>query len=458
MIWHSVIRHIKTLMIILLAASAMYLTTRLWFEELSGSSVNNVMPMLLSRAQPETDSGPNFFVKPARIVTSFGENRYDIMYNKIDESIQKRDCDEAISLTLDSGEYFASSAVELGQLLAAPCYAFHYSVAMPSSTFVITYPQRRNMLTSRIRSFEWVVVKPFSNSGVSVTFLDMDGRAHEYRIDNSVLKGRISNHIQMFAENKQRLVYTYERGSFIPQAEGFVYPKVVMENPYMDYEMLLIDYVRSKVHAFFGSAGSKWDSLEQDLTFSDENTVVKYFRAPAESHNGIDVLEYTNYSVIDRRIMTTLSVDYNSAMRFIARDPTVENEFYLAAVEESENIRVFYFNYVINDLPVSLTSENTTQTGLRYPIEIEIESGSVTRYRKLVYRFVNTDEQMAEVSYENVLNSMLAMDEQSEYLPLANVELRYRINVRSHMVLYWFFELDDGTKFSQHSGGGGFMN
>jgi hypothetical protein len=448
-----VLRHAKTLAIILLSASALFLTTHLWFNELSGSSLDSAMLMVLSRAHPDVDSGQNFFIKPARIVTSFGDNRYSIMYNDIDESEQKRNCDEAILLALDSGEYLSSMPMELGQLLAAPGYAYHYSAAMPSSSFVISYPQRRNALTSRVRNFEWVVVRPTGASGVVVVFFDTDGRAHEFLVDNSILQRNISDNIWNIAGDGQKLVYSYSQGFFVPQVNGFVYPTVVMENKYMDQGGLLLDYVGSKVEAFF-IAGIKWTSAPaQVLTFSDENTVVKYFRY--EPHNGLDVLEYANYRVIDQRIMTTLPADYNSAIRFISRDPTMRsndefyNEFYLVAAEETGNRRVFYFDYAINDLPISIS--DTGLAGQRHPIEIEVQNGVVTRYRKLVYNFVNSGELTADVSYEDVymLSGLLMAGEQPEDLPLADVALRYMIDLGREMELYWFIELADGGGFSR---------
>jgi hypothetical protein len=440
------IPHIKTLIIVLLALCATLLTTRLWFHDLSGSSVRNAMLALLSLAQPETNSGQNFFVKPARIITAFGNNRFEIMYNNIDASMRKRDSDEAILLALDSGEH-RSYPADIEALLAVPGYAFNYSVPMPSAAFVISYPQRRSALTSRVRSFEWIIIRPYPNAGVGVIFLDTDGRAHEYHIDDVYLEKRISQNITALAAESHRLVYSFERGFFIPRTEGFVYPAVVMENQYMDQGGLLLDYVRRRIDVFFGDAGSQWErATVQSLTFSDENTVVKYF--PADTQNGLDVLEYANYRVIDQRILTSLASDYNSAMRFISRDPTIENEFYLIAVEERGHRRVFYFNYAINDLPVAMSPQDTGRTGLIYPIEIEIEYGVVVRYRKLVYSFVNAGERTADVSYEDVLSSLLVADERPEDLPLDDISLMYRIDVGRDMVLYWLIELD-GRIFSQ---------
>jgi len=162
------------------------------------------------------------------------------------------------------------------------------------------------------------------------------------------------------------------------------------------------------------------------------------------------VLEYANYRVIDRRMMmTTLSADYNSAMRFILRDETIENEFYLAKMDDTGSKRVFYFNYAINDLPVLLSSEIIGQIRLTYPIEIEVEYGIVTRYRKLVYRFVNFGTQTADLSYENVLRDVLAADEQPEDLPLDDISFGYQIDKGGEMVMYWFFELTNGRTLSR---------
>lgn len=447
------LNHLKTLLILLLATSAVYLTVQLWFSEISGSSFDNALLAFFSRAQPDSEAEQNFFVKPAKIVTAFGDGSYDVIYNNLDASPQKRDCDEAILLALDEGEYIGSAAADPARLLDTQGYAYCYTAAMPATVFINSYPQRRSILTSRVKSFDWVFVKPRSDSGISVIFLDTDSRAHEYRVDNFFLERRISENISGLAADGSRLKYVYDREFFIPQAAGFTYPEVLMENQYMDQGGLLLDYIQRKVDVFFGGAGSKWaSSTAQIFTYSDEDTVCKYF--PAESQNGLDVLEYANYKVIDRRIMTMLWQDYNAAMRFISRDTAIANEFYLAAVEETGNRRSFYFNCAVNDLPVYISYMNAGQTGLAYPIEIVVENGVVTRYRKLVYKFTASGAGVtAATTFENVLNDLLTVGESPADVPLDAVTLGYKADTNSGMVLYWFLELEGMTYMKSAQGG-----
>ena len=89
-----------------------------------------------------------------------------------------------------------------------------------------------------------------------------------------------------------------------------------------------------------------------------------------------------------------------------------------------------------------MTSQNIDQTGLPYPIVIELEHGVVIRYRKLVYRFIPFGEQTADVSYESVLQRFLAAGEQPDDLPVGDVALGYRIGINDAMELYWVIELD----------------
>jgi len=123
------------------------------------------------------------------------------------------------------------------------------------------------------------------------------------------------------------------------------------------------------------------------ITISTQNTVVRFF--PGHGH----VLDYTCFRSIRREGAPDFLTDFSAALAFVHADPNVTNDFYLAGYEAAGRRHIFWFNFFIQydeyTVPITIprTGWGPEENPLHFPIEIIVEHGHVTRYRKVAYTF-----------------------------------------------------------------------
>jgi hypothetical protein len=222
---------------------------------------------------------------------------------------------------------------------------------------------------------------------------------------------------------------------------GFAYPAIRIVNPYTDGELLLGE-VDKHVDNFFVNPAAKLSFIDENAgnvyTFIDENTVVKYYQN--------DVLDYANYRSGTSNGDTMR--DYEAAMEFISTDPYVTNEFYLSGYDASNGETTFYFDYVINNLPLMLPDEYKREGAatLRAAIEVTVREESVVHYRKLVYNFqTDSTEKSAHLDFDAALAAVSGSWNVSANGLLSDVLLGYKIDRNKQAYLYWVMQTGGGT-------------
>ncbi len=438
---------IKQIIIIVLVISAAYLTGRLWFDEISNHDFFSTLSSFVFEPEPNLEAEQNYFVRPPRIVTILGDGFFDLKYSELDSSTQKNNCDEAITAALTRGEYKGAQVVPFSDMLQYKGYFFQYTEPMPTNVFTLSYPQTKSSLTSKLKLFNYIFVQVHDDTNIIVTFYDQTtSQAYTYAIHNVFLEKQISDSINSVNQSESRLKYVYSRNFFIPQVDkdGYNYMSVKVKNQYMDQGGLLIDYIKKKVNPFFAGSGTKWEAISADnvFTYSDESTLVKYY--PAALPSEMDILEYSRYQVIDRHLAQSVANDYNTAIQFISHDTAVTNEYYLADIAKNENSNTFYFNYTINDMPLLNQNLSNSQISLKYPIEIIVENGVVTKYRKIVYEFTLDvfELRTARLPFEDVVQNLLEVGESPNDLALNNISLSYKFDASDELELYWYLDIN----------------
>lgn len=146
-------------------------------------------------------------------------------------------------------------------------------------------------------------------------------------------------------------------------------------NPYyIDKELLLSD-LQNKTKSFFNDGDKTWSRIDKDsFIFSSDNVIIKYF-----SNDMLDVSYYKSGT----SKTTSIKDAYAIAHSFIENDIYVTNKFYLQYYEQEENKCTFYFNYYIENVPISVP-EGSEQNS---HIKIVVENNSITSYKKLVYNY-----------------------------------------------------------------------
>jgi len=387
------IHPIKSILIIALAVLAVYQVGRLWFVNFTDRHFVMYLEARFPSAAPD---GQSAFAQPFRIIYGAGNGRFSMRYSDISDSAEWAFGEAVLGALLNSGEFLAVSDMDMAQLLSRNAVVFEYAFDMCAEIFVQALGHRNaNLLTDYgMETFTSIVVQPpdalSPSPAVDVSFV------RGLQIWRYALPLPSWNHAADYAGfsvpsvNPAQLHFVWANGGFVPRVMGggFSYSGVVVENSFRDAQGLFtLSHIRSRVEPLFDNPASIFPSVSVDdvYTFSNRNTMVRFLENA--------VLEYTSYRTIGRGAQENFMTDFSVALAFVAADPFVENEMYLAYHNTRGRAHVFHFNYVIDNRPLVLTAPWHTRPyphcrePLIAPIEVTVDQGRVVRYRRIVYTF-----------------------------------------------------------------------
>lgn len=422
----------KNVLIVILVIMALFQTERLWFEEFSNRNFFLSVNVGISASERRSD-----IVSPYRMVVNFGNNTYRIIYNGLKNHSLKQQADTVIRQALKDGQFLETQTIDWNEILKNRSVLYEYTFSMPIEAFMTGIGQKSGAVSSKVKAFDTIVLVPNINSSekFKILFLDTESNASYQFVLN---KGQAfeSFHKEITGLNEGELYYISSRQSgfeyfpgniFIPQWPGqsYRYPVLRSVNPYGE---LLLTSVGRKVDVFFNNPAAKWeDTVNGVYTYGDESVVVKYY----PNH----VLEYSNYETYDKSRPTGLLSDYEAAVSFIAGDRLITNDYYLSGYRQEEDARIFYFDYAINNMPLTLSKETQFQIEMDHPIEITVERENVIKYRKHVYNYEMEEElwERPTKDFINSLNEIIVRNQQEDEdykEAVTKLELGYLVDVK----------------------------
>ncbi len=455
---------LKTTTIIALIISAIYLAGQLWFVEVSKRSFSYVFSSIFSSDAPiNVDESLKPFATPYRIITNFGNKTYSIAYSNIQNTEAKKYGDEAITQILSGGEFVGVSDINWDKMLGCCSYIYEYNFQLPTDIFVHSFNRRSSNINSKVKAFNSIVIIPEQNDKIRILFVDEKSNQYFEYISKQTPQAPIAEQLRSSIEQQntgEKLLYisskqleksneeessVFLKNVFIPSpTNNYKYSLISKQNPYSPSGELLLKTVEKNIDLFFDKPASKWwGAINNVYTYSNENVVVKYYPN--------DVLEYSDYSISTRDTNSTLETDYYIAVNFLLMDTTITNEYYLADYSINEGKTTFYFDYVINDYPLKLSSNIISKIELQHFIEITVEHRKVRKYKKLVYNYVineNKVKEAAKIDFESLINLLLpteASKEASLETALNSVVLGYNVDESKQLLLYWFLNVDGKT-------------
>lgn len=438
----------KNLIITVLVVLTFVQTVQLWFADspnrpfLSGFFQNEV-----SASQAESVAK---LVTPYRIMTDISDGGADkrlaVLYTGIETSALKKAGDSAIERVLKNGEYISS--VPYSQPLTDKKYIeYDYAFSMPADVFVQHFKQKSNMLTSRVKQFDTIVIFP-DDDGNRLTALFSDkigGNSYQYSLAKADAGKELLNVINDTASSDNtlycRLNAIDDNSAVYPafwDGESYSYNNIAASNPYG--EITLANVERS-VNSFFSNPAAKqFQNKAGVFQFSDAKTVVYY--------NPNSVLEYSVYQSYSNEVVTSFIESFSVAMTILAKDKTIVNDFYLSGYERNEDGFVFTFDYCVNNFPLYFSQSLRTETEMNNMIEISVTKDSA-KYK----RYVSVYELSETVSYAR--NDFVSASEStfaiaSETAETDNDEinlfdLAYKIDGGDTLYLSWFIDINGRT-------------
>jgi hypothetical protein len=367
---------LKSLLIILLAVLAVYQTWQLWFVNFTNRSFFDYFTVLFDRGVPD---GNTDIVRPTRIVVGNGDGRFDMRYG-----IGSPPAEEAIAEILRRGVFGGTTRAQhaLEAALAQPVILFEYAFPMRADIFATAFNQRTGMvLTDRgVETFNAVAIIP-----TGVIFIDeKQDRAWTFNLPSGEFAVG-----DFYIDTGLFFISDLPHG-FLPRTQtGWRYRPLLMTNPYTNRSgEVQLNSVNAQVAHFFDNPAVRNPRMEENvITISTINTVVRYLPG--------NILEYNCFRPIRRDNPPDFMTDFSAALAFIRRDPhAASHDFFLVGYEVQGRTHVFHFNYIIGG-PESggfplLPPEHgwgPTHDPLHFPIEIVVDHGRVSRYRKLTFVF-----------------------------------------------------------------------
>jgi hypothetical protein len=437
-------RSFKNYLIVFLIALALYQTAQLWFVSIANRNVFS--DYFLSLVSPSLPDGYGSITQPFRIVSGSGSGRFDIQYSGLKEAESKAYADAVLTAILKSGEFVGSYIADYADLLSGPVYIYEYAFPMTADIFAPAYGQRANVLTARgVSVFTAAVICPptAKDESVRVFFINA-GNAAEYVLSKSNRQEPAARYIHEVPPASGGFYYVSMslNGSetaapliFIPHWEsGPLYRPVTVTNPYANnFGEKLIYHIQSRVEPFFDYPAAINAALDADAvyTFSSMNMVVRY-------HNR-DILEYASFRAVDGGGTSNFITDYSAALSFVDADGYVVNEVYLSDFIVNNGRHMFFFDYVINDMPLVLPAGWPSPAENGHVIEVTVDRGTVVRYKKLVYNF-HIDENAAQAGWVDFNRAYAELDDKD----ITQVLLGYKISDTRRLSLYWFLESGGG--------------
>jgi len=384
---------LKNFLLVFLIGFSVYQTAELWLRD---SLSRNFLHTLLAEYSVSPSTNIKNFVLPSRIITSIGNNRFDVMYTGIPESQKRNLVDYAISIALNEGEYVATyHPIDFNRFLSYRSIIYEYRFNMPIDTFTEVLANNSDMVLG-FNYLNSIIIVPSPNASNLIYFIFIDNEnntAYEFRVTRGSLHEALSREIQnshrnlssyqIYYVSSELMGFDFGTNIFLPRWRGqeYEHKKINIINNYYYETNPSLSTVGRNLYMFFENQAAVWANNRDDIfIYSDENIVVQYFQ------NGI--LEYINYR--QGTTQGNLLSDFDVAKRFISRDTMIINEFFLAGFSEKEHERVFYFDYTINNFPIIFTEafkKHMGITDLNHAIEVTVQNGIVTRYRKIAYSF-----------------------------------------------------------------------
>lgn len=416
---------IKTICIFLLVFAAVFQTTKLWFDSTnhnffysfgnknSSAQINNIQKII-----------------PSRIMVNFGNNKYKVLNVQKDAMVLEAS-DAAISQTLREGKVILSEKIDWTKILSSRSIIFEYNFVLNSESFSKSYEENANSFSVKVSKFNQIsIVFPRTISdSLRVTFIDTESdkcislQTESFSINENINKyfdnEQISESTDLFyISSKQSGVDIFTSNVFIPQwsKADVLINGIKISNNFLISGMNYIDVFFENPAAIMRGV-----DIDNNPTFSDEKTVLKYYD---------NVLEYFNYQTANTVGNNLLYYNYSSAINFMNRDLSLTNSIYMTSAQIEDSRWSFQFEYTINGLPVYFSEETLSKSNMKSAIEIEVQNGVVTKYKRFLVNISLTDE-FYEVSTDflTVINTIIT----TEGMPAENtffddIDLGYYIS------------------------------
>lgn len=439
----------KNFIITFFVILAIYQTAELWFE---GFSNHNFFYSFFNKSNDYDDDALLYSLDS--IVVNKGSDKLICLKNNIYKNDYKTVFDDAIKITVENSSKARIGKIDWNSILSARSVIYQYSSGIDGKSIARMFGFDESLLTAFTNTIDTITITSYTTTfpeNITVAFGNRtSGKGYIFSLENNQYIYTVYNTIGSISETSD-IYYTssvkngldlFKGNLFIPQWNGeeLSYYPIKTEDPFYENGEFQQFRLERAADVFFDNPVSKWSSSINDVfTYSDENTVVKYYNT--------GVMEYYNYSADKAKSENDFYSQYKSAVSLLKRDSNIENEYYLSGFSSDSEKTIFYFDYKINNFCVKLSDEVKKVLGMNSVIEVTVSGGKVSKYCRFTKKFVNdvsgksaikmnflkaADEVFADIQSGNKENSGV----------IENIELAYFFETEEKAFLKWFMDID----------------
>jgi len=393
------LNRVKNIAIAFLVFLALYQASSIWFGYIGGNFLD-----VFARGRTQEVGGEfrTNFALPMRIITGDGSHNFRVVYGGMRNDNRVMSVSSDILLyALQRDELLSLEPPELREALWGNIIIYEYAFEMPMSEFLAALGFRSDTLSNSIERFNQIIFSPYQELGINIHFHNRStGAWAGLFVEDSELVQYFNEIVQLETRSPYSFIFfasSYLLGIddnpynnlFIPVWGQGAHRYFVGKATPAHFDVTdgaVMSVIRANVMSFFDNPAVIYDVPSVGgFAWADESTIVRHFRN--------NVLQYISYRR-DLRDSEFLD-DFTRALDFIYhRDLFMTDDFYLSGFREQGNERLFYFEYILEGLPVVLSddlrssiNEHTTSA-----LTIRFRDGNLVSYTRLAYTFAMSDE------------------------------------------------------------------
>lgn len=345
---------LKNFLIVLLIVSTVIQTNILWLQNISRHN-------FFYKENDEQTPIDNYIAENFKLEIK-NENGYFAIIYKPDEKI-KNVTDGVLKEIFQNGKLISKTNFDIESEIQKSTCVYDYDFFIDTDSFSKYLGLKSNSI-SKFKTFN----KIFFEGKNIIAFADtLEKKLYRFQSENDF----------DFENLAREQNYVYDKN--LSPVENLYLPNVKINNPYEKNGDLLMNTIDEKLDCFFENTTNKnVENVNNILVFSSNANIVKYYPE--------NILEYASYQTGNKN--SDLDSDYAAAISFIKKDECTTNDVILKSYRQSDSQSEFYFDYLINNLPIEIENEPSIQNLL----SVTVKNGTVAKYKKLAFNFISTQD------------------------------------------------------------------
>lgn len=447
---------ITNFVIVALVIAAVYQTGELW---LGGTSGHNFFYTLIQNISTDSQQADGDVLLATRYAVGEGEGTFSVYYpDEVGSSDMLEAANNALGEIISGNE----TAPEKGtadwkEILQSRCIVMQYDFMIASEEYLENYKNLKE--GQKLEKFDYITIVPAQRSGEESLTYFVNSDTNECILIRGDGGNAAASLYKMLVTEEDGLLYisTGQRTSasvlwrnmFLPQWAKLPYSYAPLQQEFVfekDGEASLT-LLENTAKNFFRNFSVDWSERDENgiFIFSDSETVVKYY--PEER-----VMEYYSYENYGENTRTGLLEGYQICCNFLRNDNSLKTDIYLADIQRTINNEVvYYFDYVVDNLPVNLSQSVQDRIGANHAIEVTLRNQAVKEYRRFAVNYTTAPEKTEQINVQfidaldDANKTYQTVVEEKVISDVKNISLGYRVDLTGSIRLKWFVTLYDYT-------------